>query len=173
MVGAVADTPFIIDWVRYSKSRLIFRIFDVVYIPESVLNEIRSESTLLWIAEGLESGGLAILPEIPDLSREALNIVARSRRLPIRPVDYPEAFCLATGKRFGFTVLTENGGAVAFRDVDPEYRDVVVRRAIDVLFALWRAGHIHSFREELDRYQQETKRIYSRRDVAKYGEHLK
>jgi hypothetical protein len=92
LASAIADTSFLIDWIRYSKSRLIFRLFEVIYIPESVLTEIRSERSLTWIAEGLEEGGLAIFPELPDISREALNLVARSRRLPIRPVDYPEAF---------------------------------------------------------------------------------
>ncbi len=170
MADAIADTSFIIDWVRYSKSELLFKVFDVVYIPESVLAEIRSESSLLWISKGLEEGRLAILPDLPDVSREALNLVARSRRFPVRPVDYPEAFCMVVGKRLGLAVLTENGGAVALRDYDPDYSDVEVWRGIDVLYALWRSGHVNSFKDELELYQQETKRTYSERDLAKYGE---
>ena len=110
MVDAIADTSFIIDWVRYSKNKLLFKVFDVVYVLESVLAEIRSEGSLLWISKGLEGGKLAILPELPDISREALNLVAKSRRFPVRPVDYPEAFCMVVGKRLGLVVLTENGG---------------------------------------------------------------
>jgi len=170
LADAIADTSFIIDWVRYSKSELLFKVFDVVYIPESVLAEIRSESSLLWISKGLEEGRLAILPDLPDVSREALNLVARSRRFPVRPVDYPEAFCMVVGKRLGLAVLTENGGAVALRDYDPDYSDVEVWRGIDVLYALWRSGHVNSFKDELELYQQETKRTYSERDLAKYGE---
>jgi hypothetical protein len=173
LVNAVADTSFLIDWIRYSKSKLIFKIFDVIYIPESVLAEIRSERSLLWIAEGLEKGGLAVFPELPDISREALNLVSKSRRLPVRPVDYPEAFCLVVGKRLDLVVLTENGGAIALKSYDPEYSSVIVWRGIDVLHALWRAGYVNSFKDELELYQQETKHIYSRRDLAKYGDYLK
>uniref|UniRef100_A0A7C5UXG9 DNA-binding protein n=1 Tax=Ignisphaera aggregans TaxID=334771 RepID=A0A7C5UXG9_9CREN len=173
MVSAIVDTSFLIDWIKYSKSRFIFKLFDVIYIPESVLAEIRSERSLLWIAESLEKGELAILPELPDISREALNIVARSRRLPIRPVDYPEAFCLVAGKRLGLVVLTENGGAIALRSYDPEYSSVEIWRGIDILYKLWKFGYINSFKDELELYQQETKHIYSRRDLAKYGDYLK
>ncbi|MCC6030583.1 MAG: DNA-binding protein [Desulfurococcales archaeon] len=173
MASAIADTSFLIDWIRYSKSRLIFRLFEVIYIPESVLTEIRSERSLTWIAEGLEEGGLAIFPELPDISREALNLVARSRRLPIRPVDYPEAFCLVAGRRLDLTVLTENGGAIALASYDPEYSNVKILRGIDILYLLWRSGLINSFKDELEIYQQETKHIYSRRDLDRYREHLK
>jgi len=170
LVDAIADTSFIIDWVRYSKNKLLFKVFDVVYVPENVLAEIRSEGSLLWVSKGLEGGKLAILPELPDISREALNLVAKSRRFPVRPMDYPEAFCMVVGKRLGLVVLTENGGAVALKDYDPEYSGVRVWRGIDVLYALWKSGHVNSFKDELELYQRETKRTYSGRDLARYGE---
>ena len=170
MANAIADTSFIIDWVRYSKSKSIFKIFDLIYIPESVLAEIKSERTLIWISESLEEGKLAIFPELPDISREALDLVAKSRRFPVRPVDYPEAFCLVVGKRFNLIVLTENGGALALRSYDPEYHDVVVWRAIDVLYKLWRLNYVNSFKEELELYQRETKRIYPKKDLIRYGD---
>ena len=170
MANAIADTSFIIDWVRYSKSKSIFKIFDLIYIPESVLAEIKSERTLIWISESLEEGKLAIFPELPDISREALDLVAKSRRFPVRPVDYPEAFCLVVGKRFNLIVLTENGGALALRSYDPEYHDVVVWRAIDVLYKLWRLNYVNSFKEELELYQRETKRIYPKQDLIRYGD---
>jgi len=170
LANAIADTSFIIDWVRYSKSKSIFKIFDLIYIPESVLAEIKSERTLIWISESLEEGKLAIFPELPDISREALDLVAKSRRFPVRPVDYPEAFCLVVGKRFNLIVLTENGGALALRSYDPEYHDVVVWRAIDVLYKLWRLNYVNSFKEELELYQRETKRIYPKQDLIRYGD---
>jgi hypothetical protein len=170
LANAIADTSFIIDWVRYSKNKSIFKIFDLIYIPESVLAEIKSERTLIWISESLEEGKLAIFPELPDISREALDLVAKSRRFPVRPVDYPEAFCLVVGKRFNLIVLTENGGALALRSYDPEYHDVVVWRAIDVLYKLWRLNYVNSFKEELELYQRETKRIYPKQDLIRYGD---
>ncbi len=173
MVNAITDTSFLIDWIRYSKSKLIFKIFSIIYIPENVLNEIRSERTLIWISEGLEEGSLAIFPELPDISREALELVARSRRVPIRPVDYPEAFCLVVGRRLNFIVLTENGGAIALKSYDPEYSGVEVLRGIDVIYRLWRLNYLNSFKDELELYQRETKHIYSRKDLVRYSDYLK
>jgi len=173
LVNAITDTSFLIDWIRYSKSKLIFKIFSIIYIPENVLNEIRSERTLIWISEGLEEGSLAIFPELPDISREALELVARSRRVPIRPVDYPEAFCLVVGRRLNFIVLTENGGAIALKSYDPEYSGVEVLRGIDVIYRLWRLNYLNSFKDELELYQRETKHIYSRKDLVRYSDYLK
>lgn len=173
MVNAIADTSFLIDWIRYSKSKLIFKLFNVIYIPENVLNEVKSERALIWVSEGLEEGNLAIFPELPEISREALDLVVRSRRVPVRPVDYPEAFCLVVGRRLNFTVLTENGGAIALKNYDPEYSEVEVLRGIDIIYRLWRLNHLNSFKDELELYQRETKHIYSRKDLIKYSDYLK
>jgi hypothetical protein len=170
--NAVADASFLIDWARYSRSKLLFKLFEVVFIPESVLAELRGEKTLTWVAQGLEEGKLAVLPELPDASREALQLVSRSRRLPVRAVDYPEAYCMVIGRDLGYTVLTENGGALAVRDYDPAFAGVEVLRALDVLYRLWRLGHLESFKEELKLYERETKRLYTARDLAKYGDAL-
>ncbi|MGC9171138.1 MAG: DNA-binding protein, partial [Thermoproteus sp.] len=34
MTDAIADTSFLIDWARYSKRDYLWRLFDLVYIPE-------------------------------------------------------------------------------------------------------------------------------------------
>ena len=170
--SAVTDASFLIDWARYSKSGLLFKLFDVVFVPESVLAELRSGRTLVWVAQGLEEGRLAVLPELPDASREALRLVAKSRRLPVRPVDYPEAYCLIIGRELGYAVLTENGGALAVKDYDPSFAGVEVLRALDVLYRLWKLGYLESFRAELELYERETKRLYTARDLAKYGDAL-
>jgi hypothetical protein len=76
---------------------------------------------------------------------------------------------LNTSRRLNLVVLTENGGAIALRDYDPEYSNVEVWEGIDVLYKLWKSKYVNSFKDELELYQQETKRIYSRRDLARYG----
>jgi len=38
---AIADTSFLVDWARYGKRDPIFQVFDVVYVPESVLRELK------------------------------------------------------------------------------------------------------------------------------------
>ncbi|QGA53981.1 DNA-binding protein [Sulfolobus sp. E5-1-F] len=166
---AIADTSFLIDWVRYSKRDLIFHIFDLVYVPESVFNEVRSERTLLWIAQGLESNKLAIFPELPQIRDEALRLVYETRRLPLRPVDYPEAYCVVVGKVLRYTVLTENGGAVALVNYYKEYMDVKVMRALEVLVELHRNGLVTDIRNEIKEYSRETGHMFSNKDLSYYG----
>ena len=49
--NAIADTSFLIDWAKYSKRDLLFKIFDTVWLPEAVLNEIKSENTVMWVVK--------------------------------------------------------------------------------------------------------------------------
>jgi hypothetical protein len=88
---AIADTSFLIDWARYSRRDLLWRLFDVVHLPESVLAEIYSEGTLAWIVDGLASRRMALFTETDDVVDLARRIVSLSRALPARGVDLPEA----------------------------------------------------------------------------------
>ena len=166
---AIADTSFVIDWVKYSKRELLFQLFDLIYLPESVFNEVKSENTLLWIAKGLEDNRIAIFPEIPQIRDEALRLVYETRRLPVRAVDYPEAYCVVVGKSLGYTVLTENGGAVALVRYYKEYNNVKVMRALEVLIELKNRGVISDIKAEVERYTRETGHSFSNRDLSKYG----
>ena len=166
---AIADTSFLIDWAKYDNRDLIFKIFELIYLPESTLNEIRNELTLIWISQALEENRMAIFPEIPQISNEALRLVNSSRRLPIRPVGYPEAYCTVVGKIFDYVVLTENGGVAALVDYFDEYNNVKVFRAIDVIYQLFKSGLVKDFKTELDRYSNQTKHMFSVRDLRKYG----
>ena len=165
---AIADTSFLIDWVRYSRRELIFQIFELIYIPEAVFNEVRSERTLLWIAEGLENNRIAVFPEVPQIRDEALRLVYETRRLPVRSVDYPEAYCVVVGKSLGYTVLTENGGAVALVRYYNEYSNVKVMRALEVLVELKNRGIISDIKAEIEKYTRETGHLFSNRDLSKY-----
>ena len=166
---AVADTSFLIDWVRYSKRDLIFKLFDLIYLPDSVFNEVRNERTLLWIAQGLENNNLAIYPELPQIREEALRLVYETRRLPIRAVDYPEAYCVVIGKGEGYTVLTENGGAVALVNYYKDYKDVKVMRALEVLIQLHNKGLITDIKYEIEEYSKQTGHKFSSKDLSGYG----
>ncbi|MFP3227010.1 MAG: hypothetical protein RXQ80_08865 [Sulfolobaceae archaeon] len=108
-INAIMDTSFLIDWVKYDKRDLIFNYYDLIFITESVLNEIRTETPLLWISEGLAKGRIKVLEEDREVRRKALLIVEATRGLPIRSADYPEAVCLVFGKELRVDVLTENG----------------------------------------------------------------
>ncbi len=168
MMDAIADTSFLIDWARYSRRDLIYSLFELIHVPETVLAEVQSEATLTWIVDGLIGRRMALFTETEDVIAEARRITSLSRALPMRSIDLPEAVCLAAGMRHGYMVLTENGGAAmapAFIDV---LRDVRVARAIDVLYMLAQNGLI-DLREEVARYQAETGHRFARRDLTRIG----
>ena len=70
--------------------------------------------------------------------------------------------CLAAGLRFGYTVLSENGGAFfAPRVLN---LGVAVWRAFEVLVEAWRHGLVQDIVEELRRYEHEALHLFRRRD---------
>lgn len=167
--NAVMDTSFLIDWVKYDNRDLLFKHYDVVFITESVLNEIRTEVPLLWVSEWMAKGRIKVLEETADVRRKAISIVEATRGAPIRSADYPEAVCLVFGKELGVDVLTENGGVFAAKELLEDYRDVNVYRAIDVLYMLFKEGLIIDFTSEVKKYINSTKHTYTRDILGKYG----
>ncbi|ACB39269.1 hypothetical protein [Pyrobaculum neutrophilum] len=159
---AIADASFLIDWSRYGGRDLLFRIFDVVHIPESVLREIKHPPAVDWVAEKLAEGALALFTETSEVEARAREVMAASRRRPLKAVDYPEAVCLAAGLMYGYVVLTENGGAYFAPQV--LNLNVTVWRAFEVLVEGWRRGLVRDIEEELRRYERETLHLFRRRD---------
>ena len=49
-VFAIADTCFLIDWAYWRHRDVLFKVFNVVFVPESVLREVKSEYIIEWIA---------------------------------------------------------------------------------------------------------------------------
>jgi len=172
-INAIMDTSFLIDWVKYDKRDLIFNYYDLIFITESVLNEIRTETPLLWISEGLAKGRIKVLEEDREVRRKALLIVEATRGLPIRSADYPEAVCLVFGKELRVDVLTENGGVFAAKEFLSEYKDVKVYRGIDLLYLLYKKGLLSDFISELKTYIKFTKHTYSKEVLGKYGVDLR
>lgn len=159
---AIADSSFLIDWSRYSRRDLLTWLFDVVHVPESVLREIQLPPAVDWVAERLADGSFALFTETPEIETKARELMALSRSRPLKAIDYPEAVCLAAGLRFGYTVLSENGGAFfAPRVLN---LGVAVWRAFEVLVEAWRRGLVQDIVEELRRYEQETLHLFRRRD---------
>ncbi|MEZ0319503.1 MAG: PIN domain-containing protein [Pyrobaculum sp.] len=161
---AVVDTSFLIDWARYSKRELIYELFDLVWIPEPVLSEIKSASALEWVAQSIASGKMAYLPEFPEYREAALRLIAMSRRFPVRGLDYPEAYCIALAESRGHVVLSENGGAYAAQYL---FTRAKVWRAFEVLYELVKRGKLS--REDVLKYQEEAHHRFSRRDLQKLG----
>ena len=168
-IKAIIDTSFLIDWVKYENRDLLFKYYDLVFLTESVLNEIKTETPLLWISEWLAKGKIKILEETLDVRRKALFIVDITRESPVRSADYPEAVCLVFGKELGLDVLTENGGVFIAKEIIDEYRNVNVYRGIDVLYILFQKGLITDFVSEVKKYINSTKHTYSKSILGKYG----
>ena len=136
-----------------------------------MLREVVSERTLEWLSECLGSERMQLYTPIPDVLREAEEVVRRSYRVPrIRKLDLPEALCLVMGKRYGYVVLTENRAALMYRRVDPEYSGVRVWRALEVLAEAVRRGLVdcsgpEGVRGIFKRYEEETGHIFPRREL--------
>jgi len=168
---AIADTCFLIDWARYRDRDILFKVFNVVFIPETVLREVKSEGTITWIASRLTENKLALYTEVEDEVEEARRLVEISRRIPhTLPIDLPEAICLVVGKVRGYVVLTENKGAIMISEVINEYRDVVVWRALEVLLTAHLTGVLNvdcsDPLKHFTEYQEDTLHIFPRKDVT-------
>jgi len=159
---AIADTSFLVDWARYGRRDLIFQFFDVVYVPESVLRELKYPPAVDWVAESMASDKMALFTETAELEEEARRIMAMGRGRPLKRIDFPEALCLATGLRFGHVVLTENGGAYFAPKVLG--LNVAVWRAFELLLETWRRGLVENLAAELRRYEEETLHLFRKRD---------
>jgi len=170
MIG-VADTCFLIDWARFSQRDLLFELFELVLVPEQVLAEVRSESTLLWLSRQLGRRRLRLFTPLPRQLEEAYRIVRASYAIHgLRRLDLPEALCLVVGREHGYMVLTENRGALMVREVLPELSDVVVWRALEVLRELLLRQHVSARSEEevralFRRYEEETLHIFPRDEL--------
>jgi len=140
-------------------------VFHTIYLSESIFNEVKSESTIYWIADNMARNRMALFTETPEIREDAIRIMRESRRYPIKSIDYPEAVCLSIGRMLGITVLSENGGAYASQYI--YLRGVTVWRAFEVLLELYRRGLID--KSEFTRYQAETHHRFSRRDLEAIG----
>jgi len=169
---AIADTCFLIDWARYRRRDLLFKLFNVVYVAESVIREIKSENTISWISGMLAENKLALYTETSDEINEARELIDKARIIPgMIHIDLPEALCLVIGKRRNYTVLTENRGAIMSTEFIDKYKDVVVWRALEILLA----GHLNGYlnvdcanpEKIFLEYEEDTLHIFPRKDYEK------
>ena len=170
MIG-VADTCFLIDWARFSLRDLLFKLFELVVVPEQVLAEVRSESTLLWIAREMGRERLQLFTPTPRQLEEASRLVRISYTIPgIRRLDMPEAVCLVMGREHGYVVLTENRGAIMVREAIPELSGVEVWRSLEVLRECLVRGLVEARGEEdirdlFRRYERETLHVFPEEEL--------
>ncbi len=166
---AIADTCFLIDWSLWSKRNLLFKVFRVVFVPETVLNEVKSERTLEWLTNKLMAGTLALFTETPDVVEEARRLVELTRSVPnLRGVDLPEAICLIVGKRRKYVVLTENRGALMYVDFFNEQKNIIVWRSLEVIKEILKRKLLSDDPLTVFRsYEEETKHRFPESDLRR------
>jgi len=119
----------------------LFKLFSTVFVPEQVLDEVRSEETISWITRGLTEGVLALYTPVASEIEEARQLIERSHLHPQLPsMELPEALCLVAGRRRGYIVLTENRAALLAPRVFRDYGSVSVWRALEVILEAVKTG---------------------------------
>ncbi|RLG52721.1 MAG: DNA-binding protein [Thermoproteota archaeon] len=140
-------------------------------VPEHVLEEILSEDTLTWVSRQLGEERLQLYTPTPEILSEAESLVRVSYATPsVRKIELPEALCLVLGKRYGYTVLTENIGALMLKSALEELSQVKVWRALELLEYMVKTGVLaassqQEIMEVFQRYEKETKHIFPRREL--------
>jgi len=170
----VLDACFVIDWARWGRRDLHWRVFDLGFIPELVLREVSTPQPLRVMREWMTAGLATVYPSSRDLEGEALDLILRARRDPRVPrIDPPEALCAVLARRLKAVVLTENRGLLrAYELAKEEFAPAIVWNSLRLLAHL-RAANLavaSSFVELVAEYEGEVKRVFSRREVTRVAE---
>jgi len=164
MSAAVADTCFLIHWLRFRGRERLFEIFDSVAVPVAVLDEMGVRGRVM-LAPWLASRRVFLVPRINEYEVEALRLVelSRSQRLPT--LDPPEAYCLAVARRRGYAVLTDNKAPKYLVRALSEYSGVRVLDSLDALALIYGSRLTEAVRA----YEEDTGLIFSRSRLRAYG----
>jgi len=168
---AIADTCLLIDWANYRRRNILAELFHAIYVPEQVLDEVKSEGVLSWITTNFASGTFILFTPTGDIINEARRIIDIVAKTPwARKIELPEAICLAAGKILGYVVLTENRGAIMAREILPEYQEVRIYKSIDIIENAMIRGLIKvkdrdDIYRELEIFCEDTKHIFRKDDV--------
>ena len=167
----VMDACFIIDWARWSGRDLIWKAFSTGFVPEIVLREIVSPSSLGLLRRWIVEGWLTIYPHSSELESEAVRLMLELRRDPRIPrIDAPEAVCVVIARRIGAVALTENRGILRAYQLTPErLKPAVVWNSLRLLAYLYSKGFLdaESFYQLVEEYEEEVKHRFSKREVRR------
>jgi predicted nucleic acid-binding protein len=164
MSTAVADTCFLVHWLRYRDRERIFEVFESIAVPVMVLDEMGARGRVM-LAPWLASRRAFLIPRINDYEVEALRLVefSRSQRLPT--LDPPEAYCLAVAKRRGYAVLTDNKAPKYLAQILKDYSGVKVLDSLDILALIYG----DDLADAVKAYKEDTGLVFSRTRLKTYG----
>ncbi|MCL7399928.1 MAG: DNA-binding protein, partial [Thaumarchaeota archaeon] len=157
MSTAVADTCFLVHWLRFRERERIFEVFESIAVPVMVLDEMGARGRVM-LAPWLASRRAFLIPRINDHEVEALRLVefSRSQRLPT--LDPPEAYCLAVAKRRGYAVLTDNKAPKYLAQILKDYSTVKVLDSLDSLSLIYG----DDLAEAVKAYKEDTGLVFSK-----------
>ena len=165
----VMDACFVIDWARWRRRDLLWRVFSTGFIPEPVLREVSTPTPLRALREWMVAGWLTVYPTSRELEDEAIGLILEMRRDPRIPrIDPPEAICVAIARRIGAVVLSENRGVLrAYQLARERLAPVVVWNSLRLLAHLYARGlaAASSFLDLVREYEDEARHAFSRREV--------
>jgi len=164
MSTAVADTCFLVHWLRFRERERIFEVFESIAVPVIVLDEMGARGRVM-LAPWLASRRAFLIPRINDHEVEALRLVefSRSQRLPT--LDPPEAYCLAVAKRRGYAVLTDNKAPKYLAQILKDYSTVKVLDSLDILSLIYG----DDLAEAVKAYKEDTGLVFSKTRLKTYG----
>jgi predicted nucleic acid-binding protein len=164
MSTAVADTCFLVHWLRFRERERIFEVFESIAVPVMVLDEMGARGRVM-LAPWLASRRAFLIPRINDYEVEALRLVefSRSQRLPT--LDPPEAYCLAVAKRRGYAVLTDNKAPKYLAQILKDYSTVKVLDSLDILSLIYG----DDLAEAVKAYKEDTGLVFSKTRLKTYG----
>lgn len=164
MSTAVADTCFLVHWLRFRDRERIFEVFESIAVPVMVLDEMGARGRVM-LAPWLASRRAFLIPRINDYEVEALRLVefSRSQRLPT--LDPPEAYCLAVAKRRGYAVLTDNKAPKYLAQFLKDYSGVKILDSLDILALIY----CDDLAEAVKAYKEDTGLVFSKTRLKTYG----
>ena len=163
---AIADTCFLINWLRYRKRDDIFNIYESIGVPLLVLDELGSRRSLL--VEWIVTGRVFFIPRISKFETEALSIIefAKVRRLP--RIDPAEAYCLSVAKHRGYDILTDNKAIKYIVSEAEEYKGVKVLDSLDMLVVIY-GDIVDELKRAIKEYSEDTGLVFSKMRLREYG----
>jgi len=162
MTIGVVDACFIIDWSRYKRRDRISNLFDIIYIHEEVMDQIRSIRAVEFTAQLMRLGVLRIYPwsriEEEEFTRLRNEVLSNSR---IPALERPDLLCLIIARTLEAVLISENIGVHRVVQYHPEYMHLRVWTALEVLENLVYRGAISvnstdEFLDILKEYEEDT-----------------
>jgi len=178
MIG-VLDACFIIDWSKYSNKSLIQELFDIIYIHEETLAQLKSEDSIQLISNLLSKDKLRIYPW-SDLDEEKYaklrDEISGDPRIP--SLERPDLLCLIISHDINGILLSENTGIHRIVNFHPEYRKVEVWTAAEVIENLIYKGLIkisspEDFLTFIKEYEDETRHKFKSERIIKCLERIR